>query len=121
MNCIDYATDSNTRTVLSNFKAVASPLGRTKFDGKYQCNSHFDRIRTLMFKQGIKFNKNLTGKAREEKVVFEDLNVNIDFKSNTEEVTHKDFIIHDIIGKGSFGEVYLVQKRDTRRYFLFLT
>lgn len=25
----------------------------------------------------------------------------------------RDFVVHSVIGKGSFGEVYLVQKKDT--------
>lgn len=32
-----------------------------------------------------------------------------------------DFIIHSIIGKGSFGEVYLVQKKGTKRFYAMKT
>jgi serine/threonine protein kinase len=32
-----------------------------------------------------------------------------------------DFIIHSIIGKGSFGEVYLVQKKGTKKFYAMKT
>ena len=39
----------------------------------------------------------------------------------TNEISNEDFIIIKVIGRGSFGKVYLVQKKDTGTYFAMKT
>ena len=39
----------------------------------------------------------------------------------TNEISNDDFIIIKVIGRGSFGKVYLVQKKDDGSYFAMKT
>ncbi len=45
---------------------------------------------------------------------FDDLWLNDLENQNGNKVKPNDFYIHGLIGKGSFGEVYLVEKKDTQ-------
>ncbi len=39
----------------------------------------------------------------------------------TNEISNEDFLIIKVIGRGSFGKVYLVQKKDDGEYFAMKT
>ena len=44
-----------------------------------------------------------------------------DSNHSTSQITLDSFAIIKVIGRGSFGKVYLVQKRDTKQYFAMKT
>lgn len=107
MNPLDYCTDQVCEdTIKTSFQGNHSETGRLVFEGKSLCNALYDRKRDLLMR---------VAKSREQKC-FANVNLN-DENGGEGEISHKDFIIHDILGKGSFGEVYLVEKRDTGKLY----
>jgi tRNA A-37 threonylcarbamoyl transferase component Bud32 len=107
MHPLDYCTDKVCEeTIQSTFQGKLSDTGRKVFMGRKLCNSLYDRKRDLLNHVA----------ASGERRCFANVNLNDD-NSGEGEISHKDFIIHDILGKGSFGEVYLVEKRDTGRLY----
>lgn len=101
MTPLDYASNDLTESILSQNGGANSDKGRLYFEGKKLANSLYDRRRELLCRGE---------RARRGNKKFE----NVDLTDNDgtgADISHKDFIIHDILGKGSFGEVYLVEKR----------
>lgn len=102
MHPLDYCTDKVcSETIQTTFQGSLSKSGRMVFEGKKLCNSLYDRKRDLLSRV----------QATSETRYFANVNLNDD-KGSEGQISHNDFIIHDILGKGSFGEVYLVEKRD---------
>lgn len=77
----------------------------------------YDWMRTYMHRLGLDAGINRNSKQKTikkknfkaEEVEFMNKN------ASTKKINHGNFLIHDIIGKGSFGEVYLVEKRDSKK------
>lgn len=107
MNPLDYCTDKVCEeTIKTSFGGKHADTGRMMFSGRKLCNSLYDRRRDLLYYAAS------SGETR----CFANVNLN-DENCGEGEISHKDFIIHDILGKGSFGEVYLVEKRDTGQLY----
>ena len=59
-------------------------------------------------------NKNTNNRASETtKSSFNNSDVDTSNMSDEEKIGPNSFIVHGLIGKGSFGEVYLVEKKDS--------
>jgi serine/threonine protein kinase len=107
MRPLDYCTDAVcSETIAATFGGSLAPGGRLMFHGRKLCNALFDRKRELLYR---------VARSREQRC-FANVNLN-DENGGDGEISHKDFIIHDILGKGSFGEVYLVEKRDSGKLY----
>lgn len=107
MNPLDYCTDEVCEeTIKTTFGGVRAETGRIMFQGRRLANSLYDRRRELLYRAA----------QNSEKRYFANVNLN-DENGGEGQISHQDFIIHDILGKGSFGEVYLVEKRDTGKLY----
>ena len=101
MNPLDYASNELTESILSQNGGANADNRRLYFEGRKLANGLYDRRRELLAR---------ADRARRGKKKFENVDLN-DSDGTGGDISHKDFIIHDILGKGSFGEVYLVEKR----------
>lgn len=109
MQPLDYCSNKVCEDTLKiSFQAKHSEAGRTEFEGRMLCNSIYDRKRELL-QRAYPHHKKATK-------TFGAANLG-DENNKDSTISHRDFIIHDILGKGSFGEVYLVEKRDTAKLY----
>lgn len=110
MTALDYSDNKGLIEMFRIFKGERSDYGNLDFDKERVPNSRYNRMRTYMQRVGILneiYSKQLRGQHK--KIEFNEVEC-LNHSDDTKKIGHKDFIIHDIIGKGSFGEVYLVEK-----------
>jgi serine/threonine protein kinase len=106
---LDYCCSKKCQDIMKqNFDAKNAPSGRTWFDKTQIANSLYDRKRTILSR--ISYAQKALNRQEQVRRLMDDV-------GKSGEISHKDFIIHDILGKGSFGEVYLVEKRDTEKLY----
>jgi hypothetical protein len=119
MNPMDYAKSKEVEKCLKILGAKSSDFGRKRFDGVKLPNSRFDKIRTIFrdLKKPI-FKKKMEDHISKRDLEFDEFDSkmsNVPKIKQSDKVTHEDFIIHDKLGEGSFGDVYLVEKLDTKK------
>lgn len=93
----------------------------TNQDGKTCADLAHPRICIKLQDMLMKFERGKNVGTREVEVYAENntlhsTNIDPNTESNTNKVHLNNFIIHSRIGQGSFGEVYLVEKRDTNMF-----
>ena len=108
MHPLDYVSNQVCDEMIRlNFGGTNSESGRMYYLGRNLPNSLYDRRRDLLHVyERIKNKQKGNLKAGLE-----------DSRGHERQTSHKDFIIHDMLGKGSFGEVYLVEKRDNKKLY----
>lgn len=101
--------------LLKNLRSdLVTGYSRTVFEGSLRHNSREDHVNQMLIRAKV-------GHKEDDFKVFEN-RPKLDFKMLKMNLPHskvgpKDFIILNQLGKGSFGCVYLVQKKDTKDKF----